>query len=197
MVGTSNGHSLRRVVRDIALAAVSPRQALDAARAPARARPCRLALLEEVAHASRSVPVPDRAVGLCVDEGLRPVPGRQEIVDAVAARHADLARLTLHAVPMGATQCPQLASALPDRRGEPSDPEDLQALRTGKEVVLAEPGAMDVTVPILVQDGAPTAVAGVTLRTDGGAGRDVVVSRARRIAEELASEIRSAGKPLW
>jgi hypothetical protein len=141
--------------------------------------------------------VPDRAVGLCVDEGLRPVPGRQEIVDAVAARHADLARLTLHAVPMGATQCPQLASTLPDRRGEPSDPEDLQALRTGKEVVLAEPGAMDVTVPILVKDGAPTAVAGVTLRTDGGTNRDVVVSRARRIAEELASEIRSAGKPLW
>jgi hypothetical protein len=126
-----------------------------------------------------------------------PYPAAQEIVDAVAARHADLARLTLHAVPKGEMQCTQLASTLPERRGTPSDPEDLQALRTGKEIVLDEPGAMDVTVPILVQDGAPTAVAGVTLRTDGGASRDVVVSRARRIAEELESEIRSAGKPLW
>ena len=86
---------------------------------------------------------------------------------------------------------------MPGRRGKPSDPEDLEAMRTGRQVVLDEPGALDVTVPILVKDGRPTAVAGVTLRAATDANRDVMVARARKIAEQLATEIRAAGKPLW
>ena len=126
-----------------------------------------------------------------------PYPGAQEVVDHVAGMHSDVVRLTLHAVPEGKKECMQVASTMPGRRGKPSDPEDLEAMRTGRQVVLDEPGALDVTVPILVKDGRPTAVAGVTLRAATGANRDAMVARARKIAEQLATEIRAAGKPLW
>jgi len=126
-----------------------------------------------------------------------PYPDAQEVVDRVAAKHADLVRLTLHAVPEGKTQCTQIASTMAERRGKPSDPEDIEAMKTGKHIVLDEPGAVDVTVPILVKGGKPTAIAGVTLRAPEGSDRNAMVKRARAIAEELATEIRAAGKPLW
>ena len=126
-----------------------------------------------------------------------PYPAAQDIVEDVAAKHPELVRLTLHAVPAGKTECLQVASTMKGRRGKPSDPEDLKALKTGQQVVLDEPGAVDVTVPILRVNGKPTAVAGVTLRMEDGANRAALVSEARTIAEELANAVRGAGKPVW
>lgn len=134
----------------------------------------------------------------CASTDAGPYPAAQEVLDEVAARHPGLVRLTLHAVPAGGTQCTQLASTMPERRGRPSDPEDLEAMQTGHEVVLDEPGAVDVTVAILrAADGKPTAVAGVTLRSAEGTDRDALIQRARSIAGELAAAVQSAGKPLW
>lgn len=137
-------------------------------------------------------------VGSCAStKQASPFPAAQAIVDDVAGKHPEVLRLTLHAVPSGSTQCTQLASTMAARRGKPSDPEDLEALRSGEAVVLEEPGALDVTVPILVEDGAPKAVAGVTLRAPPGSERTALEQRARAIAEELADGIRSARQPLW
>lgn len=124
-------------------------------------------------------------------------PAAQAAVDRVAARHPDLRRLTLHAVPSGKTECMQLASTEAARRGKPSDREDMTALRTGNEIVLDEPGAVDVTVPILLSGGAPTAVAGVTVNTSPATAHDTTTDKARAIARELESELRNADKPLW
>lgn len=139
------------------------------------------------------------ALGACASssEGITPFAKAQTVVDTVAARHADLVRLTLHAVPSGSSECTQLASTVPGRVGKPSDPEDLTALETGTLVVLEEPDALDVTVPILLVDGRPTAVAGVTLRVEAHSDRAVLVGRAKAIAEELASAARAAGMPPW
>jgi hypothetical protein len=126
-----------------------------------------------------------------------PYPAAQAIIDEIASRHSDLVRLTLHAVPKGKTECTQIASTVPERRGKRSDPEDREAMRTGKQIVLDEAGAVDVTVPILIRDGAPTAIAGVTVNAPAGADRDALVRRARAIAEQVATEVRVAGKPLW
>jgi hypothetical protein len=126
-----------------------------------------------------------------------PYPAAQDIVDDVAGRYPDVVRLTLHAVPANGTQCLQLASTVPARRGLPSDPEDLTALSSGKIVVLEEPEAVDVTVPILADGGSPTAVAGVTLRARTGSDRAALQKRAQAIADDLAAEVRAAGKPLW
>ena len=126
-----------------------------------------------------------------------PYPAAQDIVDGVAAKHPELVRLTLHAVPEGKTECTQVASTAKGRRGKPSDPEDLDAMKTGRQVVLDEPGAVDVTVPILRKGGKPTAVTGVTLRAAEGADRATLVNKARAIAEEVAIAVRAAGKPVW
>ena len=126
-----------------------------------------------------------------------PYPAAQDIVDGVAAKHPELVRLTLHAVPDGKSECVQLASTVAGRRGKPSDSEDLKAMKTGEQVVLDESGAIDVTVPILRVDGKATAVAGVTLSHGDGADRAALISKARGIAEELASAVRAAGKPVW
>jgi len=126
-----------------------------------------------------------------------PYPAAQDTVDGVAANHPELVRLTLHAVPEGKTDCTQVASTVKKRRGKPSDPEDRKAMKTGQVVVLDESGAIDVTVPILRVNGKATAVAGVTLRMDEGADRAALVSKARTIAEELATAVRAAGKPVW
>ena len=121
----------------------------------------------------------------------------QKVLDGVASQHPNLKRLTLHAVPAGKAECTQIASTMADRRGKPSDPEDLEALRTGKEVVLDEPGSIDVTVPILLADGKATAVTGVTLTLKDGADRDGLLIEARAVAKELEKAIQSAPKPLW
>lgn len=120
----------------------------------------------------------------------------QKVLDGVASKHTNVKRLTLHAVPAGG-ECTQIASTMASRRGKPSDPEDLEALSTGKEVVLDEEGAIDVTVPILMKDGKPTAVAGVTLAMAEGADREKLIGEARAIAQELAQGISAADKPLW
>ena len=136
-------------------------------------------------------------LGACASMKKSPYPAAQDIVDGVAAKHPELARLTLHAVPEGKTECTQVASTVKGRRGKPSDPEDLKAMKTGQQIVLDESGAIDVTVPILRKSGKPTAVAGVTLSAEEGSDRGALVHQARVIAEELATAIRVAGDPVW
>lgn len=138
-------------------------------------------------------------LGACAStsQDVTPFAKAQVVVDGVAARHPDVVRLTLHAVPSGSSQCTMLASTAPGRAGKPSDPEDLQALETGMPVVLDEEDALDVTVPILLEDDKPTAVAGVTLRRSADSDRAVLIGRAKAIAEELASAARAAGMPPW
>jgi hypothetical protein len=136
------------------------------------------------------------ALAACASTKKAPYPDAQEIVDRVAARHSDLVRLTLHAEPEG-KDCTQVASTMAERRGKPSDPEDIKAMKTGRQIVLDEGGNVDVTVPILIKSGRPTAIAGVTLTPMAGASRDATVRKARGIAQELAGEIRAAGKPVW
>jgi len=121
----------------------------------------------------------------------------QAVVEQVAAKHAELKRLTLHAVPTGKDKCIYVASTMTSRRGKPSDPEDLKALQTGEEVKLDEGGAIDLTVPIRLVDGKPTAVAGVTITAGEGADHDALTNKARAIAKELEAAIQAAGKPLW
>lgn len=132
-----------------------------------------------------------------IQDGDAPFPAAQEIVDTVAAGHESLTRLTLHGVPTGKSELTQLASTMASRRGKPSDPEDLEAMDKGEEVILDEEGAIDVTVPILVKDGKPTAIAGVTLKMAEGANRDALVDEARAIAKELEEKVQAAGKPVW
>jgi hypothetical protein len=137
------------------------------------------------------------ALGACAAMKKAPYPEAQKIVDDVAAKHSNLERLTLHAMPTGKSELIQVASTKKSRRGKPSDPEDMKAMKTGLEIVLDEDGNVDVTIPILRMGGKATAIAGVTLR----GGKDVkqadLVNEARTIAKQLADAVSAAGKPVW
>jgi hypothetical protein len=66
----------------------------------------------------------------------------------MAAKHAEVVRLTLHVIPAGETELHVVASTLRSRLGTLSDPEDVVAFKGGLEVVLAEGDNTDVTLPI-------------------------------------------------
>lgn len=121
----------------------------------------------------------------------------QQLVDAVSQRYQEITRLTLHAIPNGESECRVIASTDPVRRGTSSDPEDQQALKSGEVVVLDEPGAIDVTVPVLLFEGKPTAVVGVTLRQPEGRSKEATVARAKEIAKAVADAAQRQPVPLW
>ncbi|TAJ18228.1 MAG: hypothetical protein EPO68_08230 [Planctomycetota bacterium] len=117
----------------------------------------------------------------------------QSIVDAISARHPELARLTLHATPTGATGSRILASNWPNKIGKPSDPEDLEVLRTGVPIELAEGAHLDLTSPVLDASGRAIAAIGVTVSGFDAPARQ---HSARAIAAEFSAAI-VASLPLW
>jgi hypothetical protein len=125
-----------------------------------------------------------------------PATTAQQVVDDVARQYPNVVRLTLHAKPAGSDRLQAVGSTSAEKRGKPSDPEDVRALQSGQEVVLQEGQNLDVTLPMTDGSGKPAWVAGVTLRGDGR-GRDELVADARTIARALDSAIRTAKQPLW
>lgn len=112
----------------------------------------------------------------------------QTAVEKIAKDNPGLVRLTVHCMMDGkATAC---ASTAADKRGKPSDAEDLKAMQTGQPVVLDEAGAVDVTVPILAKDGKFLAACGVTLPTQGMT-REQAVAKANTIAKTVEAALPS------
>jgi len=121
----------------------------------------------------------------------------QAIVESVVANHPDLMRLTIHAVPTGETTSRIIACNVAKKRGQPSDPEDLQAMKTLKTVILHESEMLDVTAPILDSAGRAIGATGITLNTSESATEEALVEKAHSIARELMEAIRRADGPLW
>lgn len=106
----------------------------------------------------------------------------QLVVERVAKENPDVTRLTVHCMKDGAaTAC---ASTSADKKGKPSDAEDLKAMQTGETVVMDEAGALDVTVPILAKDGKFGAACGVTVKT-AGMSREQAVAKAKAVAKAV------------
>lgn len=119
-----------------------------------------------------------------------PDPEAQSLVQSIANKNADVVRLTVHAVPAGATKYKAVASTSSAKLGKPSDPEDLKAMQTGDVVVLEETGGIDVTVPILMKQGKHCATAGVTVKES--VGKDAAIALARKIAGEIEQGMTNA-----
>jgi hypothetical protein len=114
----------------------------------------------------------------------------QSVVESVAKQHSDCTRLTLHCMGQGgATACASTAAA---RIGKPSDPEDLRAMQSGETVVLDEPGALDVTIPIRAEGGKFRTACGVTLET-GRMTREELVAKATTIAKAVEAGVAGCG----
>ena len=112
----------------------------------------------------------------------------QALVERIASTYSEIVRLTIHAIPNGESQSRIIACNLKEKIGKPSDPEDLEAMKTGKVIVLKEGDNLDVTVPIY-QAGKPVATTGITLRLKKGESQEQVVQRALSIAKLLRSAI--------
>ena len=121
----------------------------------------------------------------------------QALVERIVSAHPEIVRLTIHAVPDGEEHSRIIACNLKEKIGKSSDPEDLEAMKTGKTIVLKEGDNLDVTVPIYDKAGKPVAATGITLRLKKGESEEEVIEKARSIARLLSSAIQDAGGSLW
>ena len=125
-----------------------------------------------------------------------PCADTQAVVEAVAKEHPDCVRLTVHATPPTGGEWRAIASTSAEKLGKPSDKEDLDARGTGRTVVLDEPGALDVTVPILLEDAKWGAACGVTIKSAPGANREQLVSKANAIAKAVEASMKAKSLPM-
>jgi len=121
-------------------------------------------------------------------------PKVQRIVDEVAARHAEVVRLTVHAVPSNAKTSRVIASNIGAKIGDASDPEDIRAMQTKQAVALEEGDHLDYTAPVIDASGEAIAAEGVTVK---GSSKARMRANAESIARELSSALIAADKPLW
>ncbi|MBW2570686.1 MAG: hypothetical protein JRE47_15320 [Deltaproteobacteria bacterium] len=121
----------------------------------------------------------------------------QELVGNMVSKYPDLVRLTIHAVPAGEDASRIIACNIKDKIGKLSDPEDLEAMKTGETIVLREGDNLDVTAPIWNKAGKPIAATGITLRLGKDETESDVVKKATAIAKELNTAIQNTKKPLW
>ena len=121
----------------------------------------------------------------------------QAIVNNMVSKHPDLVRLTIHAVPTGEETSRIIACNIKEKIGKPSDPEDLEAMKTGETFVLREGNNLDVTAPIWNKAGKPVAATGITLCFGKEETESDVVKKATVIAKELNTAIQNAKKTLW
>jgi hypothetical protein len=116
----------------------------------------------------------------------------QSAVEATAKMHPDVVRLTVHMVPAAGGASTAIASTAADKIGKPSDKEDLEAMASGKPVVMDEKDAVDVTVPVMQKDGKWTAAIGVTLKAAAGADKEALKKKATEIATAVEKAIGTA-----
>jgi hypothetical protein len=121
----------------------------------------------------------------CTTTPKAPCADTQRVVESVAVLHPECVRLSVHSAPPGGGAKVAIASTSPDKLGKPSDPEDIEAMQSGRTIVREEPGAVDFTVPITRRGDTWNAACGVTLAANAGANRDQLRARAEQIARSV------------
>jgi hypothetical protein len=112
----------------------------------------------------------------------------QRLVNQLAKKHPELVRIGLHVTPPGSSENIIIASNVAAKLGQKSDPEDLQAMKTGRPVVLREGGNFDVTLPLHDAMGRIIGAIGLTLKPAAGEQEGDATRRAGAIASELEKQ---------
>jgi len=115
----------------------------------------------------------------------------QRLVDELAKKHPELVRIGLHVTPPGNSDNIIVASNVAAKLGQKSDPEDLQAMKTGRPVVLKEGENFDVTLALHDATSKIIGAIGLTLKPAAGEHEGGATRRARAIAGELEKRIPS------
>lgn len=113
----------------------------------------------------------------------------QALVEEFAAKHAGLVRIGLHVTPPDSTENLIIASNAADKIGQKSDPEDLEAMKTGKAVVLKEGENFDVTLPLHDAAGRLIGAIGLTMKPQRGEQKSGAALRARELARAVEKRI--------
>lgn len=121
----------------------------------------------------------------------------QSLVEKTVAKYPEIVRLTIHAVPAGEQQNRIIACNIKEKIGKLSEPEDIEAMKNGKTIVLKEGDNLDVTAPIFDKTGKPVAATGITLLFRKGESEQEAIEKAKMIAKELNEFIQNAKNPLW
>ena len=125
------------------------------------------------------------------------VPGKtlaQKLVDDLVAKRPGIVRVGMHLTPPNSPANIIVASNVAAKIGQKSDPEDLQAMRTGRPVVLREDGNFDITLPLHDASGKLIGAIGLTIRPGAGEQESSTTRWARGIARELGMQISSKAK---
>lgn len=115
----------------------------------------------------------------------------QKLVDDLVASHPELVRIGLHVTPPNDSQNLIIASNVLAKIGRRSDPEDLEAMRSGQPVLLKEGENLDVTLPLHDAGGKLIGAVGLTLKPKLGEKEAETIRRARDLAGELEKAISS------
>ena len=113
----------------------------------------------------------------------------QKLVDDLVARHPGLVRIGLHVTPPNDSQNLIIASNVPARIGRRSDPEDLEAMRSGQPVLLKEGENVDVTLPLHDAGGKIIGAIGLTFKPKPDGKEGDAIRRARDLVGELETQI--------
>jgi hypothetical protein len=116
----------------------------------------------------------------------------QRLVDKLTADHPDLLRVALHITPPKESDNLIIACNLPERIGRKSDPEDLEAMRTGQPILLREGKDFDVTLPLHEAAGTTIGAIGLTFKPLPGEQDPAATRRARAMAGQIEKQIASA-----
>ena len=118
----------------------------------------------------------------------------QKLVDELVARHPELIRVGLHVTPPKTSENLIIASNVSEKIGQRSDPEDLQAMQSGKPVILKEGENFDVTLPLHDAAGEIIGAVGLTFKPQPGEQESDAIRRAKDAAQELEKQILSKAK---
>ena len=114
----------------------------------------------------------------------------QRLVDELAKAHPELVRIGLHVTPLDQRDNIIIASNVPAKIGNKSDPEDLAVMKTGRPIVLKEGENYDVTLALHDVAGTLIGALGLTLKPNGSS-QATVVQSAQTITKDFERRIPS------
>lgn len=109
----------------------------------------------------------------------------------MTASFPDLVRVGLHVTPPNRRDNMIVASSLPSKVGKESDPEGLDAMRTGKAMVLREGRNFHVILPLHDASDTVIVVLGLTFKPASAKKESDMVERARRVVHQFEKQIPS------
>jgi hypothetical protein len=119
-----------------------------------------------------------------------PVTLAARLVDELAKAHPELVRIGLHLTPPNRSDNIIVASNIPAKVGQKSDPEDLEVMKTGRPVILKEGDNYDVTLALHDAAGRLIGALGLTVKPTA-TGQKGALQSAQSITKDFERRIPS------